>query len=129
MRVSQTIPMLRIFSVEKAKEFYVDFLGFRIEWDHRFAENSPAYMQVRRGGLVLHLTEHHGDCCPGSAVFVEMEGVLDLHRELIGKDYRYLKPGVEEPPWGGRCMTVLDPFGNKILFNDRGAPPKEADPC
>jgi catechol 2,3-dioxygenase-like lactoylglutathione lyase family enzyme len=113
--------MLRIFSVEKAKEFYLDFLGFRLDWDHRFTESAPAYMQVSRDGLLLHLTEHHGDCCPGAAVFVEMEGVLDLQRELIGKDYRYLKPGVETPPWGGRCMTVLDPFGNKILFNDRSA--------
>ena len=26
------IPILRIFSVEKAKEFYVDFLGFGIDW-------------------------------------------------------------------------------------------------
>ncbi|MBA3519233.1 MAG: VOC family protein, partial [Rhizobiales bacterium] len=75
MQVTRTIPILRIFSVEKAREFYVDYLGFAIEWDHRFDENSPAYIQVRRDDLVLHLTEHHGDCCPGSSVFVEMEGV------------------------------------------------------
>jgi hypothetical protein len=25
---------------------------------------------VSRDGVVLHLTEHHGDCCPGSTVFV-----------------------------------------------------------
>ncbi len=72
MQVTRTIPILRIFSVEKAREFYVDYLGFAIEWDHRFDENSPAYIQVRRDDLVLHLTEHHGDCCPGSSVFVEM---------------------------------------------------------
>ena len=28
----KTIPILRIFSVEKAKEFYVDFLGFTLDW-------------------------------------------------------------------------------------------------
>jgi len=67
MQVTRTIPILRIFSVEKAREFYVDYLGFAIEWDHRFDENSPAYIQVRRDDLVLHLTEHHGDCCPGSS--------------------------------------------------------------
>jgi hypothetical protein len=27
----QTIPILRIFSVEKAKEFYVGFLGFTVD--------------------------------------------------------------------------------------------------
>jgi hypothetical protein len=49
------IPILRIFSVEKAKEFYVDFLGFTIDWEHRFDDNAPLYAQVSRAGLKLHL--------------------------------------------------------------------------
>lgn len=49
----RTIPILRIFSVEKAKEFYVGFLGFSIEWEHRFDDNAPLYMQVSRGGLPM----------------------------------------------------------------------------
>src|SRR5437773_10613657 len=32
------IPILRIFSIEKAKEFYLDFLGFSIDWEHRFGD-------------------------------------------------------------------------------------------
>ncbi len=66
----RTIPILRIFSVEKAKEFYLGYLGFALDWEHHFDENTPTYMQVSRGGLTLHLSEHHGDCCPGSTVFV-----------------------------------------------------------
>jgi catechol 2,3-dioxygenase-like lactoylglutathione lyase family enzyme len=54
----KTIPILRIFSVEKAKEFYVGFLGFTVDWEHHFDENSPAYIQVSRGRLNLHLSEH-----------------------------------------------------------------------
>ena len=67
----QTIPILRIFDVEKAKDFYVGFLGFRVDWEHRFDDTAPVYMQLLRGNLRLHLTEHHGDCCPGSTVFVQ----------------------------------------------------------
>ena len=70
----KTIPILRIFSVEKAKEFYVGFLGFTLDWEHHFEDNTPAYIQVSRAGLTLHLSEHHGDCCPGSTVFVWMTG-------------------------------------------------------
>jgi hypothetical protein len=29
MEVLQTVPILRIFDVAKAKEFYLDYLGFR----------------------------------------------------------------------------------------------------
>ncbi len=66
--VKRTIPILRIFSADKAKEFYVDFLGFTIDWEHRFSDNHPLYMQASLGDLVLHLSEHHGDACPGAAV-------------------------------------------------------------
>lgn len=30
----RAIPILRIFDLAKAKEFYVDFLAFRIDWEH-----------------------------------------------------------------------------------------------
>jgi hypothetical protein len=36
LQVLETIPILRIFSVEKAKEFYCGFLGFTVDWEHRF---------------------------------------------------------------------------------------------
>jgi uncharacterized glyoxalase superfamily protein PhnB len=117
------IPILRIFSVEKAMEFYVDFLGFTIDWEHRFAENMPLYAQVSRSGLKLHLSEHHGDASPGSTVFVWMRGIADYHRELIGKNYRYNRPGLEDAPWDARLIEVSDPFGNKIRFSE----PNKAD--
>jgi uncharacterized glyoxalase superfamily protein PhnB len=75
-------------------------------------------MQVSRGALCLHLSEHHGDACPGSTVFVRMRGVEALHRELTAKTYRYLRPGVERAPWGARVMEVTDPFGNRVRFNE-----------
>ena len=102
----------------RPKEFYLDFLGFALDWEHRFADGLPLYMQVSRGALCLHLSEHHGDACPGSTVFVRMRGVEALHRELTAKNYRYLRPGVERAPWGARVMEVTDPFGNRIRFNE-----------
>src|SRR5690606_4135647 len=59
------IPVLRTFDEAKANEFYIDFLGFKRDWDHRFAPGLPLYMQVSRGNLILHLSEHHGDASPG----------------------------------------------------------------
>ena len=118
----QTIPILRIFSVEKAKEFYLDFLGFSLDWEHRFADDLPLYMQISRGSFLLHLSEHHGDACPGATVFVRMRGIAALHQELAAKAYRYLRPGVEQAPWGARVMEVTDPFGNRIRFNEDDQP-------
>ena len=46
---SQVIPIFRIFDVGKAKEFYVDYLGFTVDWEHHFEDNTPLYMQVSLG--------------------------------------------------------------------------------
>ena len=115
----QTIPILRIFDVEKAKDFYCGFLGFKVEWEHRFAEDFPAYIEVSRGGMTLHLSEHHRDCCPGSTVFVWMTGIEDFHKEITSKDYKYNKPGLETTFYDARCVEVTDPFSNRIRFNER----------
>lgn len=114
----KTIPILRIFDVEKAKEFYVDFLGFTIDWEHRFTEDSPGYIQISRANLILHLTEHHGDCCPGARVFIEMTGIHQFHQEITSKGYKYLSPGIEETFYNAKCMEVVDPFGNRLTFNE-----------
>ena len=81
------VPILRIFDIAKADEFYLGFLGFAVDWDHRFEPGLPLYRRVSRGGLVLHLSEHHGDGCPGARVRVATRGVEALHRELAGKRY------------------------------------------
>jgi uncharacterized glyoxalase superfamily protein PhnB len=118
MKVLQTIPILRIFSVEKAKEFYVDFLGFKIDWEHRFDEKAPLYMQTSRDGCVLHLSEHYGDCCPGSTVFLRVSGLEEYHREISAKGYGYLRPGIEKTFHNSKSMEVIDPFGNRIRFDE-----------
>jgi 2-polyprenyl-3-methyl-5-hydroxy-6-metoxy-1,4-benzoquinol methylase len=114
----KTIPILRIFSVAKAKEFYVNYLGFSLDWEHHFEEITPAYLQVSREGLLLHLSEHHGDCCPGSTVFVWMTGIEEFHREITSKKYKYLRPGIENTFYDAKCVEVIDPFGNRIRFNE-----------
>ncbi len=108
-KLRQAIPILRIFSVEKAKEFYLDFLGFTWDWEHRFGDNFPLYAQVSRSGIVLHLSEHHGDACPGSATMIMLQGIDDYHREGDGS---FRQPAAlrrtqrkEIAPWpsGSRC--------------------------
>ena len=118
MRVTQVIPTFRMFDERKAREFYVDFLGCTIDFEARFAEHAPLYMQVSRDGLVLHLSEHHGDGTPGSHAFAWIEGLDGIHEELKAKNYKYLHPGIQDQPWG-RSMTLIDPFNNKIILNEQ----------
>ncbi len=116
LAVAQTIPLLRIFDVGQALAFYRDFLGFTLDWQHRIDANAPHYLQISRAGCILHLTEHHGDCTPGSTVFVRCTGLCAYHSEITAKEYSFMRPGVEPAPWGGELMEVIDPFGNRLRF-------------
>lgn len=115
-RFGKTTPILRIFDEAKAREFYVDFLGFKVDWEHRFEPGLPLYMQISKDGCILHLSEHHGDCSPGSAMRIETAALEAFQKELAAKAYKYARPQVEETPWGSRDMSVRDPFGNRLTF-------------
>ncbi len=117
-----TVPILRSFDEDKAREFYLDWLGFAVDWEHRYEPNLPLYMQVSRDGVVFHLSEHHGDGSPGSHVRVQITGVHDLHAELTEKRYKNNRPGLERPPWGGTELTVVDPVNNRITFAEADDP-------
>lgn len=119
MSFGKTTPIVRIFDEAKAKEFYVDFLGFRVDWEHRFADDLPLYMQISKDGCILHLTEHHGDCSPGTAMRIETDELDAFHAQLSAKKYKYARPGIETLPWG-RDMSIRDPFGNRLTFTDAG---------
>jgi catechol 2,3-dioxygenase-like lactoylglutathione lyase family enzyme len=123
--VDKVIPILRIFSVEKAREFYLDYLGFHVDFEHRFDDRAPLYMQVSRDGLVLHLSEHYGDGSPGTAFKVNVTGVREFHAELTAKNYGYYRPGLNKTFYGMIQLKLLDPFGNQ-LFLEEPLPKEEA---
>lgn len=116
MSFGKTTPILRIFDEAKAKEFYVEFLGFSVNWEHRFEPGLPLYMQISKDGCILHLSEHHGDGSPGAAIRIETDELETFQKQLLAKNYRYARPGIEEMPWGSRDMSIRDPFGNRLTF-------------
>ena len=115
MTFGKTVPIFRIFDEAKASEFYMGFLGFTVDWQHRFEPNLPLYMQISKGDCVLHLSEHHGDCSPGAAIRIQTTDIDAFHANLPN-NYRYARPEIEVPPWGGKEVSVRDPFGNRLTF-------------
>ena len=123
------VPILRIFDRAKALEFYVDYLGFQLDWENGHVDHSPLYAQVSRRRAVLHLSEHHGDASPGGAALIPVADVSALHDELHTRPYEYANPGVRDEDWG-RVMVVIDPFHNRIVFHQpvaTGVEPRPAE--
>mgnify|MGYP000855581324 FL=1 len=118
MAIGHVTPILRIFDEVKAREFYLEFLGFTPNFEHRFEENSPLYMGIQRDDCALHLSEHHGDATPGSHIRIDTTDLRTFQQELATKNYKYNRPGIEKGPAGDE-MTVIDPFSNRLTFTDK----------
>ena len=67
------IPVLRMFDVEATKDFYCNFVGMNVDWQHQHEENFPLYLQVSLGDNVIHVSEHYGDCAPGARIRIGLE--------------------------------------------------------
>ncbi len=119
MKMQAPIPILRSFDEAAARAFYIDFLGFEVEFEHRFDPDAPLYLSLRRGDCALHVSEHHGDATPGSALRIEVEDVHGYCRDLNAKKYQNARPGVQRQPWGFDDMKIDDPAGNRLIFCKR----------
>lgn len=108
------VPVLRIQRELEAREFYLDFLGFSVEWEHRFADDLPLYMRVSRDGTHLDLSEHHGDGTPGTVVWIPIRNAKALRDELHARRYPRARPGIDSDAPGGPTIEVTDPFGNTL---------------
>ncbi len=118
MKFTRVVPILRTFDTDKATEFYVDYLGMKVDWEHRFEPGLPLYRQVSRDDFVLHLTEHHGDSTPGAVVYIYMTGVRELHAQLSEKSsVGQNRPGLDSAD-GRTEFSVADPFGNRLRFGE-----------
>ena len=108
--MTRAIPILRIFDYDKAIEYYVNWLSFKIDWENK-PDNSPIYLQISLGDIVLHLSEPYGDSTPGSGVYIDnFKRLKEYHSQIIAKDYKYNKPGLQKPmlkPRPGPAMQAV----------------------
>lgn len=111
--LEKPIPILRIFDEDKAKDFYFNFLEFKLDWEHRYEDKFPLYMQISKGRCVIHLSEHHGDCSPGGALRIGVNQIELLQQKLLAKKYKFARPGLNQP---NEEVIVTDPFYNKLIF-------------
>jgi catechol 2,3-dioxygenase-like lactoylglutathione lyase family enzyme len=116
MKTAPLIPILRSFDEARARAFYVGYLGFSVDWEHRFEPQMPLYMQVSREDIVLHVSEHHGDATPGSALRILVADLDALAADLTGRVYANARPAIVRKDWGCDELQVIDPAGNRLVF-------------
>ena len=114
-------PVFRILDYHKAIDFYVHWLGFRIDWEDKY-ENQPVYLQVSRADVVFHLSGAPGDGPAGAKARAEVRGLPAYHHQLLSKNGPPMRPTLGPAYWNNRVleMEVRDPFGNRIVFCEPG---------
>ena len=115
--MNDLVPILRSFDERLASRFYIDYLGGEELFRHRFDETAPLYLGLTLCGFEIHLSEHHGDATPGSAIRLKVTNLDTLYRTLQQNFYRNARPSIIDQPWA-RDLPILDPFGNRIIFSE-----------
>lgn len=111
--VPRLVATLRSTNWDVSRRFF-HRLGFEVTFEWRHAPGFPVYAGLFGHGVVLHVSEHSGDCEPGSLIRVRVEDV-DAVREVAVEAGVEMAPPISQP-WQNREATVRDPDGNRILF-------------
>jgi predicted enzyme related to lactoylglutathione lyase len=123
------IPVLRVESLEAARPFYEEFLGFGFDWG--FPEGNT-YAQISRSGITLHLNAASVRPPGSTGMLIRMRGLEALHRELTEKSGTFAPSEITFTQWDSRVFHVTDPFGNGIQFWENNPPgvakPVEREP-
>ncbi|MFQ4138602.1 glyoxalase superfamily protein [Nodosilinea sp. PGN35] len=114
----RVIPALRITQYERSKAFYLDQLGFELEWEHRFAPHLPVFMAVVCDRMRLYLSAHAGDCQVGGLVHFVVPEVETWHQDFLKRGVPVTVPPNND--LGFWQMTIADPDGNQLRFMEPG---------
>ena len=105
-------PVFGIRSYEEAIDYYVDWLGFNLDWEWREAPGKPAIVAISRDGLDIGLNEHT-NAATGAWLSV---GVADV--QALADEWNGRRPGsvkvVSGVPYEGYVADAA-PFAARQL--------------
>ena len=113
VRLRAAVPVLPAPDLASCVAHYRDVLGFQVVFQY------PDYAGVARDGVELHFWLCDDPELPrASSCRVHLRGVDALHTALAPKGVVHPRGGLEDKPWGFREFTVLDPWGNAVVFGE-----------
>jgi catechol 2,3-dioxygenase-like lactoylglutathione lyase family enzyme len=123
-------PVIHVASVETSIRFYVDKLGFTLDW--HFREPHITVCEVWRSKCQLILCEHFPEKIGKSLQFISLN-VEPFNRDdeiaavdALRAEFESRGVTVREGRWGHRVLVIDDPDGNQIFVpypNEPEPPP------
>jgi catechol 2,3-dioxygenase-like lactoylglutathione lyase family enzyme len=110
--VERAVPILPGDDLRVAKDFYVDKLGFQIQFEAT-ADGKEGILGLERGTIEITIdcpmSGHGRNACVSLRV-ASADSYYQEWRQKVGMS----RPPMNEP-WGGRTFGFQDPFGNSIF--------------
>ena len=104
------IPILRVNSLAASIRFYVDVLGFKVDWG---GEDGSTFASVSRDRRAIMLCEgEQGQ--PGTWLWIGVEDIEPLFAEYRAKGVKF-REGPTNYPWAYE-MKIEDPDGHVLRF-------------
>ena len=115
-------PIFCVKNVPVSVEYYVNVLGFKVDWQSGYPGSAPGFASVSRGRCHIFLCEQdQGN--PGAWTWIGVTDTDSLEAEFRPKGAKIRNPPTNYP-WAYE-MQVEDPDGNVLRF---GAEPKKDQP-
>lgn len=116
----EVIPVCRVFDYDKAIDFYVNWMGFKIEWEER-PDDGPFQIRLSLREISLHLVEMRDEGNLGTwAIITGFKNLVPYRKITSLKPSAYKMPVLKKVPREPNTlsMTVVDPFFNRIEFRE-----------
>jgi catechol 2,3-dioxygenase-like lactoylglutathione lyase family enzyme len=111
--------VLAVRELAKSAAYFVDVLGFSLEW-----ADADNWRGLVRDGVRLNLG-HCPDSLPAAELgdhsyfgFFTTDNVDALHEEFAGRG-ALIRSAPSDKPWGWREMAVATPEGHRMMFAQR----------
>jgi len=109
------IPILRVNSLASSIRYYVDVLGFKVDWG---GEDQSTFASVSRDRRAIMLCQSEQGQA-GTWMWIGVEDIEPLFAEYSGKGAKFLENPTNYP-WAYE-MRIEDPDGHVLRF---GSEPK-----
>ena len=128
---ARLMPMISVNSVDQARAFYVDKLGFSHMMGMLGKDGQLDFCSVALGGASVMLMRPQEPVNGTEAttskraveLYLEVSDVDQYHDTLKSRGVSVSTP-LTDQWWGDRTFTVMDPFGYQIWFFQNVGEPK-----
>jgi PhnB protein len=128
---AQVMPMITVDSVDQARGFYVEKLGFNHMMGMVGKDGQLDFCTVTLGGakvMLMRAQEKTNGTNPTASkrpveIYLEV-GDVDAYHAQVKKSGVGITAPLTDQWWGDRTFTVMDPFGYQVWFYQSMGEPK-----